>query len=55
MFKDGSKQGDKVGFGLAAAPLEYGKYLPDKLSIFTAEATAFLAAVRFAFLKNAVP
>ena len=52
IYTDGSKQGDKVGFGMAAAHLDYGKRLPDKLSIFTAEATAHLAAVKICVLQK---
>ena len=46
MYTDGSKQDHKVGFALATAYLNYSSRLPDNLSIFTAEATALLAAVQ---------
>ena len=45
-FMYGSKQDHKVGFALATAYLNYSSRLPDNLSIFTAEATALLAAVQ---------
>ena len=49
---DGSKQGDKVGLGVVTAQLDYGKCLPVKLSIFTAEATALLAAVKICDMQK---
>ena len=51
VYTDGSKQGVKVGFGMAAALLDYGKRLPDKLSMFTAE-SALLAAVEICVLQK---
>ena len=54
MCTDNSEQGDQVGVDLAAAPPECVKHLPDKLSIFTAEATALLADVKICVLENAV-
>ena len=45
IYTDGLKQEQKVGFSVAAH-MDYGKHLSDKLSIFTAEATALLASVK---------
>ena len=45
MFTDGFNQRNKVGFGLAAAPLKYDRRLSDK-PLLTAEAAALLAAAK---------
>ena len=56
LYTGSSKQGDKVGFGVAAAHmaahLDYGKPLLDKLSIVTTETTATLAAVKICILRK---
>ena len=52
MYTDGSKQEDKVGFALATAHLEFSRRLPDKVSIFTAEAFALYAAVQTCVRKK---
>ena len=52
VLTDGSKRGDKVGFGLAATPLEYSICLPEKLFILTAEATALLAVVNIFVIEK---
>ena len=56
IYTDGSKQEHKVGFGVgfgvATAHMDYGKRLPDNLSIFTAEATALLAAVKICVIQK---
>ena len=46
IYTDGSKHDNKVGYALAIAAHEHSKRLPDNLSIFTAEASALLAAVQ---------
>ena len=51
MFTDCFNQRDKVGFGLAAAPLKHGRRLPDK-PLLTAEAATLLAAVKICALKK---
>lgn len=45
MYTDGSKHDHKVAFALSTTNFQYKQRLPDKMSIFTAEATALLAAV----------
>ena len=52
LYTGGSNQGDKVGFGVAAVQLNYGICLSDKLSIFTAEVTALLAAVKICVMQK---
>ena len=52
IYTDGSKQGDKVGYAMATARFQHSRRLPDKLSIFTAEAVALYTAVLYCVKKK---
>ena len=54
IFTDGSKQADRVGFGLTG-PVDYFRRLPNKTSIFSAEATAIWTAVKICISKTLTP